>query len=505
METGKIFSPLVACSNSAPVDDFLTLGAAQLALLIRQREVSPVEVVHAHIDHASRINAKVNAIVLERFQEGIREAQEAEKKICRREPVGALFGIPCTVKEGLGLQGWPHTSGSRLRQGQRAESDATVVARIRNAGAIVIGLTNQSEMALWPESKNLVYGRTENPWRNGHTAGGSSGGEAAIVASGGSVFGLGTDGGGSIRIPAAYCGVFGHKPSSRIVPLSGHVPLDAKFVSTPGAQEQARYFAPGPIARSAEDLMLILRAISGPDGIDTNIEPCKLQESSISLLKGRRVLVCDAPSLRGGRVVTPAVSSAVLKAACALEALGAIVIPWNDKLLAGAFDIWASTIAAAEGPSMQEMVGLDRPLALMREMFYRLAGRPNHTLAAALTCLSEKWMSPNQTQLSAKKLLGSMLRMHLETALEGDAILLLPPVPRAAPRHGHAFLRPFDIGLSALFNALEMPATVAPIGRDDNGFPLSVQIVGLHGRDHLTIAAALGIEQVLGGWRISPV
>lgn len=240
--------------------DLMGLSAAQIAADVRRRELSPVEVVSAHIEHAKRVDASINAIAHERFHAALEEARHAERMVLRGETLGPLHGVPCTVKEGLGFGGLPHTAGSTLRLAHRAKADATVIARIRAAGAIVIGLTNQSEMALWPAASNLVYGRTENPWCVGRSAGGSSGGEAAIVATGGSVFGIGTDGGGSIRIPAAYCGVFGHKPSSRTAPLTGHVPLDEMFGSLPGAQDMARYFAPGPMARrsSAEHLVLQL-------------------------------------------------------------------------------------------------------------------------------------------------------------------------------------------------------------------------------------------------------
>ncbi|WP_242628378.1 amidase family protein, partial [Klebsiella quasipneumoniae] len=140
-----------------------------------------------------------------------------------------------------------------------------------NAGAILIGQTNLSELALWPECANVIYGKTSNPYSQEHTSGGSSGGDAAIVSAGGVPFALGTDGGGSVRIPAAHCGVFGHKPSSKFVPMSGHFPLDRYSSQYPSAQFIARFFAMGPLCRKAEDLLPLLKIISRPDGIDENI------------------------------------------------------------------------------------------------------------------------------------------------------------------------------------------------------------------------------------------
>lgn len=480
--------------------DLMGLSAAQIAADVRRRELSPVEVVSAHIEHAKRVDASINAIAHERFRAALEEARHAERMVLRGETLGPLHGVPCTVKEGLGFGGLPHTAGSTLRLAHRAKADATVVARIRAAGAVVIGLTNQSEMALWPAASNLVYGRTENPWCVGRSAGGSSGGEAAIVAAGGSVFGIGTDGGGSIRIPAAYCGVFGHKPSSRTAPLTGHVPLDEMFGSLPGAQDMARYFAPGPMARRAEDLMLVLRVMAGEDGFDRNVKSCMLSEPAMARLKGRRVLMCDAPPIGRRRSVHVEASAAVRRAAVALESAGAIVVPWSDPLLANAFELWATAVSACGGPSLQALIGQGRPPNLGRELGRRLIGKPRHTAAAWLTCASERWLSPGRAaQLRRVQELGALNRRLLRS-LGDDGLLLLPPVRGVAPRHGDAMLHPADIGLSALFNVMELPATVVPVGLGAHGLPLSVQVVGPYGGDHLTLSAALALEQLLGGW-----
>ncbi|MDN7743898.1 amidase [Burkholderia multivorans] len=483
-----------------PRHDLMSLSAAQIAAYVRRRELSPVEVVSAHIEHVKRVDATINAIAHERFRAALKEARHAERMILRGETLGPLHGVPCTVKEGLGFGGLPHTAGSTLRLAHRAKSDATVVARIRAAGAVVIGLTNQSEMALWPEASNLVYGRTENPWCVGRSSGGSSGGEAAIVAAGGSVFGIGMDGGGSVRIPAAYCGVFGHKPSSRTAPLTGHVPLDEMFGSLPGAQDMARYFASGPMARRAEDLMLVLRVMAGEDGFDRNVKSCMLSEPDMVRLKGRRVLMCDAPPIGRRRSVHVEASAAVRRAAVALESVGAIVVPWSDPLLANAFELWATAVSACGGPSLQALIGQGRPPSLGRELGRRLIGKPRHTTAAWVTCASERWLSPGRAaQLRRVQELG-VLNRRLLGSLGDDGLLLLPPVRGVAPRHGDAMLHPTDIGLSALFNVMELPATVVPVGLGAHGLPLSVQIVGPYGGDHLTLSAALALEQLLGGW-----
>lgn len=484
--------------------DLLRLGALELAALIRARQVSPVEVVRRHIARIEQTAPTINALAVPRFEAALEEAARAEQAVLRGDELGLLHGVPCTVKEGLGVRGMPKTTGSPLRRSWRAAADATVVARVRAAGAIVVGLTNLSEMALWAESDNPVYGRTGNPYDPRRTAGGSSGGEAAIVAAGGSPFGIGTDGGGSIRLPAAYCGVFGHKPSSGTAPLTGHMPLDERFGSLPWAQAMARYFAPGPLARSARDLMPLLRIMAGPDGCDGNVTARPLGDAAAFEFAGRRVLVCAEPDL--GRAGRPSgdMAAAVRRAARALETDGAVVEAWDDPLLRGAFDIWLGTVAGAGGPPMAVLLGDGQPLRPLAAMIGGWFGGPRHSTAALATAAAERILAPSPARLHRFRQAGETLLRRLETALGTDGVLLMPVAVRPAPRHGCTLLRPFGCAAAALFNALECPATVAPVGLMPGGLPGAVQIVAARGADHATIAGALALERSLGGWTPPP-
>src|SRR4051812_38877312 len=250
--------------------DLRRLSAVELAALIRGRRISSREAVEAHIAQIARVNPVLNAVVRERFDEARAEADAADAALARGDVdmLPPLHGVPCTIKECFALRGMPHSAGLRARRHVVAARDATAVARLRQAGAIPLGVTNTSELCMWMESNNRVYGRTNNPYDASRIVGGSSGGEGAIIGAGASPFGLGSDIGGSIRGPAFFNGVFGHKPTGGLVPGTGQYPLAR------GAA--LRYLTTGPLARRAEDLMPLLRVLAGPDGHDGGCEAMPL-------------------------------------------------------------------------------------------------------------------------------------------------------------------------------------------------------------------------------------
>ena len=235
--------------------------ATALAALVRDGEVSPVEVVRAHLRRIEDVNGRLNAIVTldDRAED---RAREAEAAAAAGALWGPLHGVPITVKDCVDTAGLRTTRGSRLFSDHVPAADATVVQRLTDAGAIVIGKTNMPEFALWWETDNVVFGRTENPWLQGRTPGGSSGGEAAAIASGMSPLGIGSDVGGSIREPANYCGIVGLKATHGRVPLTAHWP-----------DVLLRFMHVGPMARTVRDVALALSVIAGPDGVDTYAVP----------------------------------------------------------------------------------------------------------------------------------------------------------------------------------------------------------------------------------------
>ena len=228
--------------------------------------MSAVEIAEAHLRRIDEVNPKLNAVVQLASERAMDEARAADAALARGESLGPLHGVPITIKDSHDTEGIVSTGGTMGRKDFVPEADATAVARMRAAGAIVLGKTNTPELTLSFETNNLVYGQTNNPYDVGRTPGGSSGGAGAIIAAGGSAMDLGTDTGGSIRVPSAFCGLAGLKPTSGRVPRTGHiVPWGL------GGLDSLTTI--GPMARFVEDLWLAFPIIAGPDGIDPFIHP----------------------------------------------------------------------------------------------------------------------------------------------------------------------------------------------------------------------------------------
>ncbi len=494
--------------------ELLTLSASEIAERIRDGSISSEEAVRAHVARAQRENPRLNAIVADRFERALEEARLFDR--ARAEDPAAterlrFGGVPFTVKETIDLEGAPNTQGTLHRKGSVATEDASTVARLKAAGAIPIGTTNVSEWAMWFECDNLIYGETKNPYDVSRTAGGSSGGEGAIIGAGASPMGLGSDVGGSIRIPASFCGVFGHKPTNRVVPLTGHYPF------YPATRERYRgasypFTTQGMLTRRARDLWPVLETIWGEDGVDEETNKTgfvdRLRARSRdggfdrpeSFWKNKNVFLMPRPKMTWIPRVDDDAASAVNLAAEALANLGARVDEFRADALKAAFDIWAALMKTVEGPSLAvTMGGGERAPNVAREFANLAVGRARYTLPTLFICAAEA-AAPKGARLA--KLVSEARRVlsELETALGEDGVLLLPPHPRAAPKLGATVFRPLDFAMTGVFNVLETPATVAPVRLNDSGLPLGVQIVAARGCDHLTIGAALALEHVGKTW-----
>lgn len=471
-------------------------SAVDLAGAIRRREASASEVLEAHIAILERIAPKLNALAADRFELAREQAREADGRIARSalhtgvstDDLPPLYGVPFTVKESIALEGMPNSAGVLARRDHRASWTAPAVQRLIDAGAIPLGVTNTSELTLWIESDNPVYGRTSNPYDPGRTAGGSSGGEGAAVGSGGSPFGVGADIGGSIRIPALFCGVFGHKPSSGLIPNTGMWP------SRSGHAEEM--LAIGPVTRRAEDLMPLLRLMAGPDGKDPLTRPIDLDEPASVSLDGLTVTIVEDSSVRA---MSRELRDARERAVGALVAAGATVstvrMPdWRKLLLPFLATLQdtgdsASSVRALlreAGEPVQHLSSALRPSA-------------RHTLPTKLTLVAEglwsndRWLRPKL--LSRAREVATRL-----TEAIGGGVLLHPAHPGLAPRHGHTYGRPWLTTPAAVFNLAGVPVTEVPMGLSSGGLPVGVQVAAPHGADHLSIAVALELEAVFGGW-----
>ena len=486
-------------ATTAPL---LERSATELAQAIRSGELSARDVVGEHAWRLHRCQPRTNAVARDRFDAALEDADAADARVAAARADGTLdalppyLGVPCTIKESIGVRGMPNSAGLVARRDTLAESTATAAQRMLDAGFIALGVTNTSELTMWIESENRVYGRTNNAYDPRRTAGGSSGGEGAAVGSGGSPVGLGSDIGGSIRLPAFFNGAFGHKPSPDIVPDTG------QFPSTEG--EAAFMLTMGPIARRAEDLMPVTRIIAGPDGEDLRTVEHDLRDPAGVDLASLRVLVADDTSLVPSR---GELRNARDRAARALEEAGARCEKVSLKQLRRALELYLAVLSDGAGVSLNEMLdelGV-RPRG-PRPWLDALRGRGDHTPAILITLAAERanvLMPSSRTRKAVAA--ARSLREEVGGILGDDGILLHQPHPRVAPRHNGTVGRPWVLVPCAAFNLLGTPVTQVPLGLNGDGLPLGVQVAAADGNDHLTIAAALELERRFGGWVRPPV
>ncbi len=476
--------------------DLRTLSGTQIATLIRERRVSSREAVEAHIAQIERVNPALNVVVATRFDEARREADRAdrERESTSVDKLAPFHGVPCTVKECFALTGMPNASGLVRRKNVIAEHDATAVQRFRAAGAIPLGVTNTSELCMWMESNNYVYGRSKNPYDQSRIVGGSSGGEAAIIAAAGSPFGIGSDIAGSIRGPSFFNGVFGHKPTGGLVPGTGQYP-----VAGPRAM---KVLTTGPIARRAEDLWPLLKIMAGPDGEDPGCEVMTLGNPDSVRIDELTVLdVAD----NGAQRVSPALREAQMRAVEALAKRGAKVKTARFEGLKKSFDIWSAVMDTLQDAPFGTMLGGEgKKVYPLVEIAKWSVGASDHTLMASMLALGEvfpKWF-PNYTRKLVE--LGHALRAEMVEAIGPKGVMLYPTYPTTAPKHNapvwSALTMQFPFAYQGIMNAMELPSTQVPLGLDPQGLPTGCQVVGVHGNDHVTIAVARELERALGGW-----
>jgi len=456
----------------------LTDSATALALRIRTGEVTSREVVGAHVEQAKRANPRLNAVVADRYEAALAEADAADARVRAGGELPPFHGVPCTIKETFALQGMPNSAGLVSRAGKPAAEDAVTVRRVREAGAIPIGVTNVSELAMWFESDNRVYGRTNNPYDVTRIVGGSSGGEGAAVAAAFAPFGVGSDIGGSIRMPAFFNGVFGHKSSAGLVPNDGQFPLD-------NDPQMLRYQCTGPLCRRAEDLLPLLRVLSASD-----VGPDEVDLSALSVV-----------SVETNGAIDPSseLLAAQRRAVASLRELGASVRVTRVAALKRSFDIWGAMLSASREVPFRTLLADGAAFSTPREVARFVMRRSPHTLPALGLAIVERW--PDLLPGRSRKYLamGRALREEL-AALVGDGVMFYPSFPTVAPRHGHPIRRPFAFAYTGILNVAELPATQVPLGLDPTGLPLGVQVAAAPGNDALTIAVARHLERVFGGW-----
>ena len=454
------------------------LPAVELLSMLRREQISPLELAEEHIAQIERLNPHLHALVdfdAERVRVQARALQESDN------PRGPLFGLPMTIKSSIATAGYRCEIGSLLHRGNKPQENATVVERLKRAGALILGTTNCPEFLMAYETDNRLYGRTCNPWDLERTSGGSSGGESAAVAAGLSAAGLGSDSGGSVREPAHFTGICSLKPTPGRIPARGHMPAcDGPF---------AILGAIGPMARTVRDLTLLFITLSGQDSLDPVSPPVSLKNESLEDLKRVPIGFFEDDGIIP---VTPETRQAVQGAARSLQSQGFHVRPFRPQALEEARQLWWTFFvrsgAMLLGPLVKDLQSKLSPTFLD---FLSIAEREPPLSAQELL---SAWMDCDRVR---RKLLAEMERFP---------ILLCPVCAIPAFRHGE---RSWDVDgqqvqyLDAMrytqwFNLLGAPAAVVPVGRSPEGLPIGVQIVGRPFEDERVLGIAAAVEASYG-------
>jgi amidase len=455
-------------------NDLIYRSASELARLIRSKTISSEELVRAYLDRISLVNPKLNAVCQLDEKGALAAARDADAALNRGGDVGKLHGIPVTIKDSFDVKGIVSTGGTQGRHAFVPEKDATVAARLRAAGAIILGKTNTPELTLSYDTDNLIYGRTHNPYGLALTPGGSSGGAAAILAVGGSALDIGSDTAGSIRIPAHFCGVAGLKPTFGRVSRVGHILPPGGVV---GRQTHA-----GPMARFVEDLILALPIIAGPDAQDPEVESVALEDPATVDVTALRVgYFTDSGKRRATSEMVRAVQSATKALSDAGLKCGSARPPGLDtsgQILSG--------LNSADGGEYYRQL-------LRQHGTTSLHAGTSNFLQQIRTSVTA---GPKQTDVLAA---WENLRENSLKFMRDFEILICPPCSDVAPKPQHSgFL---DYSYSSFFNLLGWPAAVVRVGRTSTGLPKGVQIVGRPWKEHEVLAVALLLEKKLGGWK----
>ena len=512
------------------MENLWKLSASELAGAIARGEVAALAAVEAHIARIAEVDAKLHAMVWTRYDEARAEARELDRRRAAGEALGPLGGVPLTIKESLDLAGSPSTYGLSSRAKVLAERDDRHVARLKRAGAIILGKTNVAQLLFFVETDNPLYGRTDNPYDAERSPGGSSGGQAAIIATGGSALGLGSDIAGSLRIPAAFCGIASLKPTAGRTPDEGRL-------SAPLGQ-RAIVSQVGVLARSVADVALGLEVINGGrnPGDDGRLEPgMPLGDPATVDVAGLRVAYYSDD---GTFAVSPAVARAVKKAVEILRARGATVTAWTPPEVGHALDLAFGLLSADGGVGLVRNLGRDprdpriakmlqaatasrSMLSLLRPLL-RLSGR--NKLAAITRNYGRRDADHYFGLVEAQRAYQARFAAALDGLDGGPADLVLcPAFALPAVRHGATEELLLGGAYTILWNLLGYPAGVVPVTRVQSGeesarpasrekmeqvaaetergsagLPIAVQVVARPWREHVALAAMAAIEKAVG-------
>ncbi|EDV49972.1 fatty-acid amide hydrolase 2-A [Drosophila erecta] len=483
----------------------LTLSVQELRRRLQSRQLTSVELVRTYIERIESVNKHLNALVESRFTAALEEASETDDLIASCQSVAdveklfqerPLLGLPVTVKESCALEGMTFAVGSLSRKNVKAHADGEAVKRLKSAGAIPLLVSATPEYCFSIETDTLLNGRCLNPYDSERTPGGSSGGEGSLNGAGASLFGIGSDIGGSIRIPSLYCGIFGHKPSGSVFSAKGHFPNSTD-------PNIGHYFVEGPISRFAEDLSELLQIMAGKE----NASKLRLNEP----IQLKQIKVQYALGFEGFNgwmhvAVDKDIRNSICRATTHLKTLGLDVQKAKLPNLKNSMEM------ALSGITVQDLMdyllpdenpeGSGKVRETLWEIVKSLRGHSKYTTNALIFELTRRtgaFMSESkltQYMMEARELIG-----EFENLLGDNGVLLFPTLNLPAPRHKWSILSLWGVDYTLLFNVLGLPVTHVPMGLNERGLPVGLSVIGAPNQDRLCLRVAVELERAFGGWK----
>lgn len=464
-----------------------TKSAVELAELIRERKVKAYDVVKAYIDRMNEVNKVLNAVVDGPFMEALDEAKLIDEKIASGELTDfskkPFLGVPFTTKDSTSVKGKLHTLGLRSRKNEKSVADAECVRLMKEAGAIIIATSNVPEVNKWCESRNSLTGQTNNPYDTRRSVGGSSGGEGCLIAACATGFGLGTDIGGSIRIPAFNCGIFGHKPTVGAINTKGCTFRTGK--------EKNTMVVAGPMSRYAEDLMPIFKVL-----VDPEMAPELKLDEEVDVTKLRYFYI-PSNGMPTCSPVNREAQSTMFKITRYFsditgEEVKEVSLPGTE--ISG--KLWRYWMTR-EPADFNKILGNGSDLNPFVELFKKILGKSDFTLAAIYSLIdgllpAEK--APLMEEATTK------CNEALAELLGDDGVLFFHSSPRTTPFHYYPLVKVMDFTYFGIFNVLRVPVTQVPMGLDSKGLPLGIQVVAAKNCDRLCLAVAEELEKEFGGY-----
>ncbi|RWS28569.1 glutamyl-tRNA amidotransferase subunit A-like protein [Leptotrombidium deliense] len=479
----------------AITDPMLMCPALTIADRIRNREWKAYDVMNAYLKRIKDVNPFINAVIDLR-EEALVDAAKIDEILnensvktiqLKNKP---LLGVPFTCKDTVCVKGMRLTTGIYNRRHNRATEDADVVTRLREAGAIPIAITNVPEHAIWWDTENMIFGRTNNPYDLSRIAGGSSGGEAALIACAGSVFGIGTDSGGSIRLPSFFCGIFGHKATPAIISTKG--------IFEQPDQQRENYYSIGPMCRYASDLLPILKIMIGDVDVVVPSMNNYVDFSKINIY----YMEDDFDATK-----TP-VSEEIKEGLC--KAVKYFRDIYKTKCEAHYFpkmkdslSIWIAVMKSISVKRMEEYLAegedLDK-IDIAKELIKSFFGLSKHTTSILFVALSEKMFTDKPELIDKELRKMTQLRQEFRDKLRDNGVFLYPTHPETAPKHGTTIFKSNNVGFVSIFNVINTPVTQCTLGLTTDGMPFGIQVVSNECNDYLAITVATELANVFGGW-----